>query len=192
MHPSPAVAEGRGKRAVDRPDPTAAGTLNRSRLKRRHPGRGARLLNLLLDLVLKIGDVGLEVVDVRVDLVERGRLRVTGGRELGLASLELGTGAHELGLLRLDLVAVVGDPVDGDDRSVAKVAHAADDRGVLLLDAPQVLVAREQVVEPVGLEHHGHEVGLAGAIDADEAVAKDVQRTAKLRAEDLELVLFAG
>ena len=54
------------------------------------------------------------------------------------------------------------DPVDGLPSAVAKRAHAADDRRVLLLDPSQVLVSGHEVVEAVGLEHHGDHVGLPG------------------------------
>ncbi len=80
----------------------------------------------------------------------------------------------------LDLVAVLGHPLDRHPGAVAQRPHPADDRGVLLLDPAQVLVAREQVVEAVGLEHHREQVGVAGAVDADEPVAQHVQRAVQL------------
>ena len=135
-------------------------------------------------------DVALEMVDVGVDLVERRRLLVADGVEVGLAGLELRPGALELGLLGRDLVAVRLDPFDGLASVVAKRAHVADDRRVLLLDPSQILVSGHQVVEAVGLQHHGDHVRLPGPVDVDEPVAEHVQRPAELVAELLEAVLL--
>ena len=112
--------------------------------------------------------------------------------ELGLAGLELDPGALELGLLRRDLVACGLDPRDRLAGLVAQAAHPADDRGVLILDPLQVLVAGDQVVEAVGLEHHGERVGLAGAVDLDEPVAQDVERAPELSPQALEVLRFSS
>src|SRR4051794_33973179 len=106
VHSAPAVAKGRGERATDRPDPPSGRTLDGPGRQRRNARRRCRLLKLLLDLALNIGDVALELVDRRIDLVESRRLRIAGGGEVCLAGLQLGPGANELGLLRLNLVAV--------------------------------------------------------------------------------------
>ena len=124
--------------------------------------------------------------------VEQRLLALVAGRvELGLAALELAAGALELGLAVGDLVALGGHPIDGVDRLVAQVADAADDVGVLLLDPLQVLVAVDEVVEAVRVEHHREQVGLAGAVDVDEPVAEHVQRPLQVGAQLVEPDLVA-
>src|SRR5215204_9339 len=192
VHPSPAPTEGRGDRAVDGPDQPrrALAALDRTRRQRRRRGRGRRL-DLGLDPVLDVGDVALEALDVVVDLVQRRGLLVAHRVELGLAGLELRAGAHELGLLGGDAVAVVLDSGDGVAGLVAQSAHAPDDRRVLLLDAAQVLIAAEQVIEAVGLEDHGEHVGLVGAVDLDQAMAQYPERGVQVAMQPLEPVLGA-
>ena len=105
--------------------------------------------------------------------------------------LELSPGAGELRLLLLDRVAVRGHLLDREPGAVAQRAHAADDRGVLLLDPAQVLIARDEVVEAVGFEHHREQVGAAGAVDADQPLAQHVERAPELLLELLEVILGA-
>ena len=90
-----------------------------------------------------------------------------------------------------DLVAVLRHPVDRHPSAVAQRPHAADDRRVLLLDPAQVLVARDEVVEAVGLEHHGDQVGARRAVDPDQALAQHVERAAQLRLQLGEALLLA-
>ena len=90
-----------------------------------------------------------------------------------------------------DLVAVLRHPVDRHPSAVAQRPHAADDRRVLLLDPAQVLVARDEVVEAVGLEHHREQVGARRAVDPDQALTQHVERAAQLRLQLGEALLLA-
>ena len=69
----------------------------------------------------------------------------------------------------------------GRDRvGVGRVAHARDDRAVLLGDALEEVRALEQVGEAVGAQHDADEVGLVGLVDLDEP--RGEQRRGRRRA----------
>ena len=110
--------------------------------------------------------------------------------QLRLALLERDAGALELALLGGDLVADVGDPLDGRLRLVAEVADAGDDARVLVLDPLQVLVSLQDVVEAVGLEHDRERVGLAGLVDRDEPLAQHLDRVLEPLALDPQVLLL--
>ena len=108
--------------------------------------------------------------------VKRRGLLVANRRELGLARLELDAGALKLCLLGCDLVARRADLADQVLGLVAKIADPVHDARVLVLDAVEVVVAVDQVVEAVGFEDHRERVGLIRLVDLDEAAGKDLER----------------
>ena len=116
----------------------------------------------------------------------RSRARV----ELGLAGLELLAGADELGLLGGDRVAGRADALDGRGGVVAKLADAADDVGVAVLDPLQVLVAAEGVVDAVGLEDDRDRARIVGLVDVDEPVLEGLDGPVEALAEDPQVVLL--
>ena len=69
---------------------------------------------------------------------------------------------------------------------VAKVADPVHDARVLVLDAVEVVVAVDEVVEAVGVEDHRERVGLIRLVDLDEALGKDLQRAAEPLAKGVE------
>ena len=96
---------------------------------------------------------------VLLDLRQGLLVLLAGRRQVALAAFELAPRSGELGALGGDLVARRPHPLDGVLGLVAKVADALGDRGVLGLDPLQVLVAAEQLVEPVRVQDHRERVG---------------------------------
>ena len=84
-----------------------------------------------------------------------------------------------LDLVRDDLGALLQlvEPLGGGDRVRLRAPDDADDPRVLLGHPLHELRALEQVGEAVGLQHHGHEIGLVGLVELDQAPG---QRRARL------------
>ena len=122
-----------------------------------------------------------------VDLSERTRgERVAAVDELALDARDLVAARLDLrGDLRLALLELV-EPRLGALRLGARGADAVDDARVLVGDALHELGALEQVGEAVGLEHDGHDVGLVGLVELDEAVGERDPRLGEPRAQPRE------
>ena len=126
-------------------------------------------------------EVGLQRLALGADLAQRvglagPRLRVAHPRADQLvlddgdlvAALEHDRG--QLLLARLELVQARG----GARRVGLRVAHELDDRVVLVLDAAEELAALQQVGEAVGVQHHGHQVGLVGRVQLGQPPRQDL------------------
>src|SRR5918996_149109 len=192
VQPAPAHPERGDNGTVDRPDETGCAlTLDRAGGER-GPRRGLPGLKLGLDLSLEVADVALKPLLRLLDLVERPLLAVAHGVKLGLAGLELHPGALELRLASRDLVARRLDALHRVTGLVAQAANAIDDRRVLLLDPPQVLVAVQHVVEAVGVQDHRQRIRLVRFVDRNQAVGEDAQRAVQGRLQDLKTMLLSA
>ena len=129
---------------------------------RRSPSRCLRLSRVL---------ASAEALSERTAANGRGGRRAArDGRDLVAPRLDRG---GDLGLALLELVEVVG----GARRLGAGGADAVDDARVLVRHALHELRAIEQVGEAVR-EHHGHDVGLVGLVELDQAAASATRASA--------------
>ena len=132
---------------------------------------------LLGDLLRDIGEVALEVVLLLSHLRQRGVLLATGGCELLRPLPQRQPGRLELLLSRRDLVAGRAHGVDGDLHLVAESRAPWRRCRCPGSEASRMYWVRAtQVVEAVGLEEHGDQVGLVRLVDRDEPLLEDLDR----------------
>ncbi len=182
------------------PNPEATGPstgqMNPLEPPRIGPGRDSRrgrggggLLQLLLDLALKVADVALELLDVGVRrspsaaclsacAADRSASRASSETRVRVSSRFLAAISSRAARIRshgvLGLVPQVADP--------------DDDVLVLLLDPVQVLVSLEQVLEAIGLEDHREHVRGVRLVDRDEAPLEHVERALQPIAEHVQVL----